>query len=508
MKFDEGAQAERLSLNITPLIDVVFLLVLFFAVSSTFISTDELNALKDQVAAMTSQNTKLQHEIIDYRGKLIKDDEQIQRLSQATQRLESDKREIENRVATLAAFNQSIETDVARYRETLNTQAAEIERLHAMNRELESGTRENQDRLQTLTEVNASLKAESERYAEQVAAQSQSMSRLQNDYEHLQSAYRDLGKRLEQLTSQERVSQNKLEESASKMAEQAAVIKQLDNDYSNLRLNHARTLVAKQDEIEQIDFDLQLARTKIVQLEGVVSSLDQDKRALESRLVEKTEQNETLSKQLVVAFQTNQALKEEFVEISNKVLAKNETEQMLREKISQLQSELDRSRKLADFQSAQMERLRRAQLNLSSSLNRYLADKSIGLTREQNRLVLQLPDKVLFDSGSATVNPRGMEVLRKVGEILKSQMGQLTIQVGGHTDNVPVGAGRQSQFASNWDLSAARAVNVVRFLESQVGIDPSRMSAVGYGEHRPVASNETEAGRALNRRIEIVLLEP
>jgi chemotaxis protein MotB len=145
---------------------------------------------------------------------------------------------------------------------------------------------------------------------------------------------------------------------------------------------------------------------------------------------------------------------------------------------------------------------------LSSSLNRYRTEKTFGLTREQNRLILHLPDKVLFDSGSAAVNPQGMEVLRKVGEILKSQLAHLMIQIGGHTDNVPVGTARAGQFSSNWDLSAARAVNVVRFLEAEVGIDPSRMSAVGFGEHRPVASNETEAGRALNRRIEIVLLEP
>jgi chemotaxis protein MotB len=392
MKFDEGAQAEKLSLNITPLIDVVFLLVLFFAVTSTFISSDEFSMLKDKAAAIVAQNMHLQHEIIHYR--------------------------------------------------------------------------------------------------------------------ELQSAYTDIEQRLADLRSQEQVSKKRAEDYASKLAEQAAVIQQLDNDYRNLRLNHARTLLAKQGETEQLNLDLRLARTKITQIEGDVSSLEQGKRALQAELAGKTEQVEALSRQLLLAFQTNQALKEEFIK-QNKTLSDNkETELMLREKISEFQSELDRSRELAEPQSAQMESLRRTQVNLSSSLNRHLAERNIDLTREQNRLVLHLPDKVLFDSGSAVINPQGIEVLQTVGEILKSQMGNLVIQVGGHTDNVPVGAGRRGQITNNWDLSAARAVNVVHFLESQTAIDPSRMSAVGYGEHRPVASNETEAGRALNRRIEIVLLEP
>ncbi len=507
MKFDDGAQAEKISLNLTPLIDVVFLLVLFFAVSSTFISTDTLNALKDQIASMEVQTTNLQSQITQERETLAKRAEEIQRLKQANQGLESDNREIQNRLVTLAAFNESLQDDIGGYREQLTERAADIDRLSRINRNLEMDNREGQRRLMAVTTVNESLKAEIERYAEEVGLQAQGMSRLQNDYQELQAAYRDLEKRLGSLRSQDRASKERIQDYASRIAEQAAVIQQLDRDYRSLRLNHTRTLVAKQGEIEQLALDLQLGRTKIAQLEGSISSLEQDKAALRSRLAEKTEQNETLSKQLLLAFQTNQALKEEFLAISRTVSDKNATEQMLREKIFQLQGELDRSRKLAESQSAQMERLRLAQQNLSSSLNDYLAEKTIGLTREQNRLVLQLPDKILFDSGSATVNPQGFELLRKMGQILKTQPENMMIQISGHTDNVPVGLGRQGPFPSNWELSAARAVNVVRFFETDVGIDPSRMSAVGYGPYRPLASNETEQGRALNRRIEIVLLE-
>ena len=107
-------------------------------------------------------------------------------------------------------------------------------------------------------------------------------------------------------------------------------------------------------------------------------------------------------------------------------------------------------------------------------------------------------------SGSPNIKPEGLDVLKNIGTILKERMGQLDILIGGHTDNIPVSVGEG--LADNWGLSAARAVNVVRFFEKEVGIDPSRVAAVGYGEHRPVGDNATRAGRAQNRRIEIVLL--
>ncbi|MCH9673999.1 MAG: OmpA family protein, partial [Gammaproteobacteria bacterium] len=116
-----------------------------------------------------------------------------------------------------------------------------------------------------------------------------------------------------------------------------------------------------------------------------------------------------------------------------------------------------------------------------------------------------LSDRILFDSGSADIKPAGLNILRRVGEVLKSRIGDLEVQVGGHTDNVPI-RNRAGALGTNWGLSSARAVNVVRFFETELGINPLLLSAVGYSEHRPIADNATGAGRARNRRIEIVLL--
>jgi len=119
-----------------------------------------------------------------------------------------------------------------------------------------------------------------------------------------------------------------------------------------------------------------------------------------------------------------------------------------------------------------------------------------------------LPDQIIFDSGRAVVKPEGRAVLRKVGQLLKTDLGRMLIQIGGHTDNLPHSAASGSLFASNWELSAARAVKVVHYCESALGIDPKRMSALGYAEHQTTASNITPKGRARNRRVAIVVVQP
>ncbi len=129
----------------------------------------------------------------------------------------------------------------------------------------------------------------------------------------------------------------------------------------------------------------------------------------------------------------------------------------------------------------------------------------VAIRRLQGKLSVQVLDEILFDSGSAQIKPEGQEVLRRVGRVLKQQKDK-GIVIEGHTDNVPISGALAERFPTNWELSTARATSVVRFLEDEVGIEPERLSAVGYGPYRPVASNDTPEGRARNRRIEIKLV--
>jgi len=120
-------------------------------------------------------------------------------------------------------------------------------------------------------------------------------------------------------------------------------------------------------------------------------------------------------------------------------------------------------------------------------------------------LKVNMLDEILFDSGETTIKPQGIEVLKRVGNILLNVKDK-AINIEGHTDNVPIGAELSKKYPTNWELSVVRATNVARYLQEKSGINPSLLSATGYGEYKPVASNETEEGKAKNRRIEIVLV--
>lgn len=123
----------------------------------------------------------------------------------------------------------------------------------------------------------------------------------------------------------------------------------------------------------------------------------------------------------------------------------------------------------------------------------------------KNMLSVDVAEKIFFDSGRAELKESGKAVLAKVGEALKSYNDKV-IRVVGYTDNVPIAKSMQRIFPSNWELSVARATNVVRFLQG-AGVPPERMVAAGRGEYSPIAENDTPEGRQKNRRIEIMLIE-
>lgn len=128
----------------------------------------------------------------------------------------------------------------------------------------------------------------------------------------------------------------------------------------------------------------------------------------------------------------------------------------------------------------------------------------IQIRQLSDRLSINVVDKVFFDSGQAEIKEAGLKVLTKVGKALEA-IKEKKIQIVGHTDNVPIQGQLAKKFPTNWELSSARAIAVVRFLQEKVGIEGSLVSAVAYSEYQPVASNETSEGRSLNRRIEIVM---
>jgi chemotaxis protein MotB len=142
---------------------------------------------------------------------------------------------------------------------------------------------------------------------------------------------------------------------------------------------------------------------------------------------------------------------------------------------------------------------------LVQGLSKEVEKGQLQVRQYKNMLSVDLAEQIFFDSGRATLKAGGKDVLKKVGEALKGYENKI-IRVVGHTDNVPVAKSLRTTFPSNWELSVARATNVVRFLQD-VGVPPERMIAAGRGEYDPVAPNDTPEGRQKNRRIEIMLID-
>lgn len=142
---------------------------------------------------------------------------------------------------------------------------------------------------------------------------------------------------------------------------------------------------------------------------------------------------------------------------------------------------------------------------IKAKLDKFAADNGIQAklvsSIEERGLVISIQDTLLFESGSADVTPRAREILDKVITVLAPTPNYIKIE--GHTDNLPINTAR---FPSNWELSVLRATNVLQIMVGPNKISSDRLSATGYGEYRPVASNDSDAGRAKNRRVDLVIL--
>lgn len=195
---------------------------------------------------------------------------------------------------------------------------------------------------------------------------------------------------------------------------------------------------------------------------------------------------------LQTALQSNQ------VQLTNLLAHREEDQARLAEAeraSQQLRQELRKERETAAQAHQSMEQEMRAAMT----------SKDVTISELQGKLTVNIVDRVLFDSGEATLKPEGEAILQQVAKVLAQHPDRL-VHVAGHTDNVPIRAGARGRYPSNWELSTARATAAVRFLAEKAGMDPARLGAIGYGEFHPVAGNDTPEGRARNRRIEIVVL--
>lgn len=189
---------------------------------------------------------------------------------------------------------------------------------------------------------------------------------------------------------------------------------------------------------------------------------------------------------------------------------KNQKILELMQRINELEKENTRMKDdIVNIRKVKEEEVKKVSSTLEEMTERMkeqIAKGDLTIRELRGKLTVDMKASVLFDSGKADVKPEGVLVLNKMIDTFKSLKGKV-IRIEGHTDNKPISGHLALRYPTNWELSAARAINVTRFLEAQ-GVDPHILSAVAYGEFqpKPEANNATEEGRASNRRIEIILV--
>ena len=253
----------------------------------------------------------------------------------------------------------------------------------------------------------------------------------------------------------------------------------------------------------------------------------------ESTYVKKVEEADGLSKELAELQQTykklvleNSALKTRFNRLTedaavldadkkqlegilrakSDTLSKNISE--LRQQVAELKVENGKlNEDVSELQKAKEEKVKEVSgtyEQLLANMKNEIAQGQVTISELKGKLTVNMEAAILFDSGKADVKPEGLEILSKMVDTLKNVKDK-AIRIEGHTDNVQISGGLTRIFPTNWELSAARAINVAKYLQQQ-GIDPLNLSAAAFAEHKPVADNATKEGRAKNRRIEITLV--
>jgi chemotaxis protein MotB len=238
-----------------------------------------------------------------------------------------------------------------------------------------------------------------------------------------------------------------------------------------------------------------VSRGSYRELEAERDGLLQDKQALTERVQMLEASTESLGEERVTLIDQLETLVEAKKNLDRDVASLTATRAELSTNLQARESELA-------ARQQEVNQLRGTYEGLVSDLEAEVAAGQIQIQQLREGLQLNLTQDVLFGSGSAELNEAGRSVLKKVAPRLK----ELThsIEVQGHTDSIPITGALAARYPSNWELAAARASTVVRYLAER-GVDPRRLSAVSHAEFTPIASNDTAEGRQKNRRIEMTL---
>lgn len=292
-------------------------------------------------------------------------------------------------------------------------------------------------------------------------------------------------------------------------------LKSVLRQYSNEKSNLQKKISSLETEIENLnkrienltdqnEKDKELCNNRIKELEGTIDILKQKSGSREQSLINENKkmqaryEDELKKARDELKDEREKHIKEldDLRKNYDGIIAK------LNESISNLTNELSTLKKLTKDQQRELERMSEQANELEKQLENEIKEGQIRLKKFHNKLIINIDDRISFDSGSSELKKEIFPALDKIADIL-NKYPENNIVVEGHTDNIPI---KTKRFRDNWQLSTERALSVLDYLLKNKKLNKSRFSAAGYGEFNPIVANDTPENRALNRRVDIVLI--
>jgi len=339
----------------------------------------------------------------------------------------------------------------------------------------------------------------------QASAETQNLAHVSEaQIQDLETSVRQLQRNNDRLQSEKAETQSLVDIGKAKINDLETSVQQLRQTNDQLQTELAAERATRQQEISKLT-------ASSAELESELQQRLAQQESLNRQVSEASDEKQQLASRLDEAQTRRQQLLDRIAEVSGDVEAKEAALTEAGQDISRLNQQLEQNLAQQEALEARIRQLNEQQrqeaqqfADLKQNLEQELKESQVKITQLKNRMtVINLTSEVLFASGSARITATGKQLLDVIAASLNAYPDR-EISIEGHTDNVPVG--KNSRFASNWELSTARAQAAVDYLQQHADVAPERLQVVGHGEHRPVASNETPEGRRLNRRIEIRLL--
>lgn len=462
-------------------ITMVVLLVL--AVISLFLVYRQYTGARDKLMNCETSVSDLNEKV----SQLTKANTALQEKAEAASLVEQVKSRYQAALSKLSQEIQSYDGKLTSLHEKLSAKTAQA-------RELEGKLAKAQGEIEILRHDISSL-AEEKRAAEdrlsslheKLNAKIARVRDLEKNLSKVQGEIEILKQELSSLTKEKRTSEDRLAKAEEKKAEAASLMEQLKAEHEAVVSKLSQEILSRDDSLSELieqkgRVEGQLAQAAL-DCEAAVSRLKREIGDKDFRIAE----NE---KDIGQIRSGAEALKKD-------VEARERRIEFLEQRISDLFGE-------KELLKTRIGRLETTHRSMLSELQSQIAKKEVTIHELKDKLTITFVDRILFKFGMATISSEGKEILTRVGNILKNVKDR-KIRVIGHTDTVPIMDGYRYKFPSNWELSSARAAAVVRLFQNEIGLAPETLEAVGRSFYDPVATNETEEGRAQNRRVNIII---